>query len=309
VKTLLGFLFKRSKKTLNNSLQKSRFFDSSQKKLNSFQTPPRESRLNTQAVSVGQLRDEVNENLKAFQSCVKAIKETSLKLEELNKILKSGEISENVYMLIMKELSERLLVSFEEMLNLRRMLELSRTRAKLEWAKDKKELEEMVSMLKEDASLKRDLYAPLYRWENIISDINKALSSLTIEEELSLIEQYLSLTKEFLNREAQSEEVKRSKMLCKQRLKSISERWTSIRRDKIEQVMNLELKSSKLKEDIKEVEVMFAVGELDQRTYESKMSVLQGMVKNVEKKISDIQRYIDEMDMKIFRCLELLREK
>jgi len=297
VKKLLG-LFKRSKKPPNNSLQKGRFLDSSQMKLNSFQKPPRENQLLIQTVSVGELRDEVNENLKAFHTCVKAIKETSLKLKELNKLLKSGEISESVYMLIMEELSRNLSVSFEEMLNLRRMLELSRTRAKLEWAKDKKELEETIGVLKNNVSMERELYSPLHRWESIISDINKALSSLTIEEELSLIEQYLSVTKELFDREAQSEEIEKSRILCEQRLKALSE-----------EVMNLELKSSKLKEELKEIEVMFAVGELDQRAYESKISVLQGRVRNVEREISDLQRYIDEMDMKIFRCLELLREK
>jgi len=278
-------------------------------KLNSFQKPPRENQLLIQTVSVGELRDEVNENLKAFHTCVKAIKETSLKLKELNKLLKSGEISESVYMLIMEELSRNLSVSFEEMLNLRRMLELSRTRAKLEWAKDKKELEETIGVLKNNVSMERELYSPLHRWESIISDINKALSSLTIEEELSLIEQYLSVTKELFDREAQSEEIEKSRILCEQRLKALSEKWSTIRREKIEEVMNLELKSSKLKEELKEIEVMFAVGELDQRAYESKMSVLQGMVRNVEREISDLQRCIDEMDMKIFRCLELLREK
>jgi len=251
----------------------------------------------------------VNENLKAFNSCVKAIKETSLKLKELNKLLKSGEISESVYMLIMEELSRNLSASFEEMLNLRRRLELNRTRAKLEWAKDKKEMEESMGAIPE-ASLEREIYnTPLQRWESIISDINKALSSLTIEEEVSLIEQYLLVTKELSAREAQSEEIEKNKTLCEQHLKTLSEKWSAIRREKIEQVMNLELKASKLKEELKEVEVMFTVGELNQRTYESKVSVLQGMVKNVEKEISDIQRNIDEMDMKIFRCLELLRGK
>ena len=59
-------------------------------------------------VSIKHLENEVGNYLKDFQSSVKQIKETSLGLEELAKLLKSDEISENAYRLILNELGAHL---------------------------------------------------------------------------------------------------------------------------------------------------------------------------------------------------------
>jgi len=278
-------------------------------------TPEKKEPCPPRATSIKPIEDETNAELKAFQSAVKEVKETSLKLEELTKLFKSGEIPENAYKLVMSELGDHLSMLVEEIFKLRETLELDRARAKLEWAKEKIGLKEFeipeharVSAA-EEAYLKRQLYAPLYRWEDIISKINSALSSLTMDEEASIIEQYLSLVKERLSPKAGSEESKGGRTVCQHRLNSISEKWASLRRDKIEQVVNLELKASQIKEEVEEVEVRFAVGELDQTAYEYRMSILEGSLKKVEKGIYDIRHCIDGMDIKMFRCLALLREK
>ncbi len=311
---MLGFLFKRTKKSSNNLLPKVRVIDPFQRHLDGFQTPPQGKDVpSARTTSARQIEDEIDDELKAFQSYVKEVKETSLKLEALTKMLKSGEIPENAYKLIINELGNQLSASVEAIFKLREILELARARAKLEWAKEKIGLEEFEAperqvMLKQDAFLKKQIYSPLQKWEETISKIDSALSTLTMEEEASIIEQYLSLIKERFHPKVESEEVRRAKAVCEQRLSSISERWASTRRTKIEQIMNLDLKASRMREEIKEVEVRFSVGELDQSTYEYKMSILQGSLKNVEREISDIRNHIDEMDMKIFRCSELLRE-
>jgi len=310
---LLGFLFRRSRKTPNMLVQKSRVVHPSQRQLDGFQTFSQGKERASLVGSTTQTEDEVNEELKAFQSCVKSIKEISLKLEELAKMLKSGQIPENAHRLIIKELGDQISISVEEIFRLRELLELARVRAKLEWAKEKIEVKEFETpdhkrMLAGDAYLTRELYSPLYKWEEMTSKIDAALSSLTLEEEASIIEQYLSLIKERLSAKTGTEDIEMGKAACKERLSSISERWTSIRRDKIERAINLELKASQMKDDIKEVEVRFAVTELDQSAYEYKMSTLQGSLKNLEKEISEIRKSIDEMDMKIFRCSDLVRE-
>jgi len=91
-------------------------------------------------------------------------------------------------------------------------------------------------------------------------------------------------------------------------LKRISEKWASTRRDSVERVVNLGLKASQMKEEIKETELRHAVSELDQRSYEYTMSGLKASLDKVEREISEIRRSIDDMDTKIFRCEELLRE-
>ena len=72
--------------------------------------------------------------------------------------------------------------------------------------------------------------------------------------------------------------------------------------------MDLESKASQLKDEIKEVEVRFAVGEFSRSVYEWKMSELQGSLKKIEKEISEIRNYVNEIDLKIFKISELLKE-
>jgi hypothetical protein len=309
-------LFKRSRKSSKDTQQKGWGQDSSQKQLDSFHEAPQEKKSPpTWSASMIQLESEVTDELKAFESHVKEIKETSLKLEQLTKMLQSGEISENVHKLIMDELGNLLSKSVEEIFRLREMLELAKVKAKLEWTKEKIglkdfESEEYHSLLQYDGYVKghMDLLAPISTWESMISKIDAALSSLTIEEEASIIERHLSFVKEKFATETGSVEVQRVKALCQDRLNLISERWASVRRDKIEQAVNLELKASELKEDLKEAEARFSVGELDQRSFEYKVGALQASLKNVAKETSEIQSHIDDMDMRIFRCSELLRE-
>jgi len=268
---LLRFFKRLRRKSSSDLLQKNRAVNPFQRQLDAFQTPPQEEkkRLPVQEISIKELESEVNKYLKDFQSYIKRIKETSLRLDELTKLLKSGEISENAYRLIMNELGELLSLSVEDMFSLREVLEIARARAKLEWAKEKIGLMEnptLRELVERSAPSKQDLYPlSLQRWEDLISKIDDALSSLSIEEEASITERYLSLLKEKLSLKARREEVEKGISICQQRLSSISDRWASIRRNKIEQIMNLELKASQIRDEIKETEVRFSVGEYPPR--------------------------------------------
>jgi len=307
---LLEFLFKRSKKSSEASRQKR--IDMFQRTLNSSQTVPQEKQVLNRTLSFKEVEDDVNKKIKDFQRYVDSVKEASLKLEELTKMLKSGEITEETYKLLMRELGSQLSVSIEGIFKLREALELDRAKAKLEWAKEKirmdsLEIPENLNHMYEDDFSRR--YSPLYRWEEITSKIDKVLSSLTIAEEVSILEQYLSLIKDSLDGDASSEAgFKEGKELCERRLNLILEKWSSLRRSKMDELINLDLKASEIEERIKEIEVRFAVGEIDRSAYESNISVLQGSLKNLKKEISEIRSLIDSVDMKIFRCQELLRE-
>ncbi|MCW4021098.1 MAG: hypothetical protein NWF14_07730, partial [Candidatus Bathyarchaeota archaeon] len=126
--------------------------------------------------------------------------------------------------------------------------------------------------------------------------------------ETSIIERYLSLIKRKISAGVSSPQIEKSKEVCEQRLKRISEKWASTRRDSVERLVNLGLKASQTKEDIMETEVRHAVGELDQRLYEYTVSGLKASLDKVEREISEIRRAIDDMDTKMFRCEELLRD-
>jgi len=288
--------------------------DSSQIQRDGFRThSQKKSQPSPNVISTGLVEDEIFEFIDTFQSRFKNVKETSLKLDEARRMLKSGEIAEDTCRLVMDELGEQLSATIEEMYRLRETLELARARAKLEWAKEETELKdgltlERQDMLKRDVYLRRKLYAPLHRWEEVISKIDAALASLTIEEEASIIQQCLSLMREKLHPQTPGEESERRRRLYQQRLEVVSDKWASIRSNKIEQVFNLEQSASQITQEMKEVETRFAVGELNQDVFEYKIGALRGSLKRLEKEILDTQSYLNEMDNRIFRCSELLRE-
>jgi len=300
MRSLINFLFRR-----NTKGRRRREDSYKQRHLEDFQSYTQEKQQSPSwSSSTKQIESEVDDQLKIFQLHVKEVKETSLRLEELSKMLKSGEITENIYKLLLEELSSNLSLSIKQIFEAREALEVLKAKAKIEWAKEKIG----IGQLKEDQSedlYYREIYLPRYRWQEIIDRIDKALSTLTFEEELSLIERYLSIIRE---KPSPSKEIERAKMICQQRLSIISDKWASIRRDNVRRIMDLELQASQIRDDIKEVEVRFAVGEIDRKIYESRISALQSSLKKIEKEVLEIRNYIDNIDLKIFRSSELLRE-
>lgn len=279
-----------------------------QRSLEDFQ-PAQEKQSSEWLSSIKVIENEVNNQIRSFQHYIREIKDSSIRFEELTKMFRLGEISENIYRVLLEELSNDLSPSIEEIFRIRENLELLKARAKIEWAKEKVsisgfEMKEARKISGENV-YSREIYSPVNRWQEIISKIDSALLSLTFEEELSIIERYLLITRE-KNISERSKNFEEAKRICQQRLNILSEKWSAVRRDKINQIMDLELKASQLRDEIKEIEVRFAVGEISKNTYESKVSVLQGSLRKMEKEISEIRGYIDEIDLKIFRISELL---
>ncbi len=151
--------------------------------------------------------------------------------------------------------------------------------------------------------------AGFQRWEYLISKIDSTLSTLPIEDETGIIEQYLSMIKEKITIGPKTAEMDKAFSLCRQRLGSISDRWAALRRSKIEKIMNLELEASRVKDEIKELEVRYSVGEIFQQLYEVKISSLQTNLKKVEYEVTESRSSMDDMDMKIFRCSECVEGK
>ncbi|MCW4027295.1 MAG: hypothetical protein NWE76_07430, partial [Candidatus Bathyarchaeota archaeon] len=139
VEGLLRFLRRRRRRPSAVSPQRGRAADSFQRQLDVFQPPPSEeqSRPLSQASSFREIDEEANQYLVDFESYVNQIRETSLRLEELAKLLKSGDISESAYNFIMDELGGQLSASVMKVFELREVLELAKAKAKLEWAKEK----------------------------------------------------------------------------------------------------------------------------------------------------------------------------
>ena len=280
------------------------------------------------------LEDEINDDTALFQRYVKQIEEASMRLEEVTKLLKNGEIPQNAYEIIAGDLSKQLSMSVETLFDLRENLELIRSKAMIEKAKSKETQNKALTTQKspptpvaEDLRFVRGyrdivesqlwtetgpgqrVYSPsLGKWEELILKIDLALSSLPTDKELRIIEQYSLFAKESSTFAANSEQTEKSISVCKQRLATVSEKWVSIRRGKIEQMVNLEADAASVRDQIKELETRFSVGEISQPKYEYENNKLQNNLKKLEKEISEIRSLLDDMDMVIFRSTELLRD-
>ena len=300
---MLQFLFKSKKRSSRN-----RVSDPFQKQLEFHVTSQKKRRFPSEAFSFKQMEDTVKEDLEIFQTHMKEVREASLELEELENMLRSGEITKNTYDVIRAELGERMASSLEEIFKLKESLELAKAKAKLEWMKKKAEMRS-AGIMEEHVHTEQYGYSPASRWEKLISSIDEALSSLTMDEEISFLEQYLSMTKEGNPSKERLEAIERARELCRKRLESIRENWNSTRREKIEKMIRLEHEASQLKEQIRETEVRFAIGYYDENAFEARMSDLKATLQRVEREISKIREYVDEMDRKVFRCSELLEKK
>jgi len=279
------------------------------------------------------LEDEINDNINLFQRYTKQIEETSIRLEEVTKLIKNGEIPQSAYDFIAEDLSKQLSTSVEDLFVLRENLELIRAKATIEKSKNKeainkesKAVKTIVAPKGEDLRYVRGysdviesnywaetgagqtVYSPsLGKWEGLISKIDSALSSLTMDKELSIIEQYLSFFNQNPTLITNHEQAEKAVSICKQRLTTVSEKWVSTRRSRIERIINLEADVTSLKDQIKELNVRYSIGELTQAVFELENSKLQNKLAKLETELSGIRSHIDGMDRIIFRSTELLR--
>jgi hypothetical protein len=279
------------------------------------------------------LEDEINDNITLFQRYTKQIEETSIRLEEVTKLIKNGEIPQIAYDFIAEDLSKQLSTSVEDLFVLRENLELIRAKATIEKSKNKeainkesKAVKTIVAPKGEDLRYVRGysdviesnywaetgagqtVYSPsLGKWEGLISKIDSALSSLTMDKELSIIEQYLSFFNQNPTLITNHEQAEKAVSICKQRLTTVSEKWVSTRRSRIERIINLEADVTSLKDQIKELDVRYSIGELTQAVFELENSKLQNKLAKLETELLGIRSHIDEMDRIIFRSTELLR--
>lgn len=282
--------------------------DRAQKRLEDFKSAHNEKQVPAWLSSIGKIENEVNEKIKIFNSNIKSIKAFSLRLEELVKMLNSGEISQSIYDLLLEELSNDLSLLIEETFLLRESLEVLKARAKIEWVKERIGLGYSEKEPAQTDWIRAQAYSPVYRWKEIVDKIDNALSSLTFEEETSLIERYLSTIKRWGMPTSKLKNFEEIKKILQQRLTLLMEKWSSIRKDKIGKIMDLEMKASQLKDEIREVEVRYAVGEIEKNNCDMMLSKLHGSLRRIEKELSETRSYVDDIDLKIFRIMEMLRE-
>jgi len=280
-------------------------------------------------VSASRVKDDVDSCLEDFQNCMKRVGDATLRLEELAKLFKSGEITQASYELLLSDLGERLFLSVQEAFRLRESLELARARAKMEGAKmtasfparsheteatDLKYVRGFRDVVESDywseaGSGKTVSPLGLQQWEGLVSKIDSVLSSLSVEKEAAIIHQYLALLKGEPSTGAAHPESKEALAMFQKRLLSVSDKWTSMKRSKVERIMDLRLQASEMEDRIKEVEARFSVGELSQTTFEYELNSLKGSLKKLKDEISDIRSQIDDVDTKIFRASDLLEER
>lgn len=278
--------------------------------------------------SASRFENEVDSLVRDFQRCIREVDDATLRLEELRKLSVSGEISQASHELIMNNLGEQLSLGVQEAFRLRESLELARARAKLELAKNsagrsQRSGEAQTADLRYVRGFKDVVESEywseagsghmanslnLQHWEGLVAKIESALSSLGVEKEAAITQQYLAVLTEGPRTGTAYQASEGALTMFQKRLRSVSERWVSIRHAKVERILDLELQASQIENQIKEVEARFSVGELSEPVFEHEVNGLKGNLMKLKREISEIRSEIDETDMKIFRASELLEE-
>ena len=118
---------------------------------------------------------------------------------------------------------KRIAFSLEDILKLRESLEPARARAKLELAKEKAEMGSAGILEERTLRTSEKLYVSysLQKWKKLISSIDEALSSLTIDKGISFLERYLPMTEEGNPSKERLKAIERARELCRKCLESI----------------------------------------------------------------------------------------
>lgn len=265
-----------------------------------------------------ELLQDVKKRVSELKSCVEQMKQLSAKMEELSRLQRSGEVHQSLYEPIRSEVNSRLMASFKSFLQLRDDLEVDRVKMKLEWARLKlglREVEESMRRLGVEPThysfeLRHEGHGDIVALESCMKDVEEALGLLSFESELSLYEHLASLFGEGAQLQpSQREELEKIRDGYLRHLDSILRKWAQMRQDKVRELESLQAKASRIDEEAREVEARFMVRELEESEYEGRMSRLRGVLKEVKENIHRLRSYIDDVDVRMFRCMELVRGK
>ncbi|MCD6444145.1 hypothetical protein CW710_00890 [Candidatus Bathyarchaeota archaeon] len=235
--------------------------------------------------NVADLLDRVSTVLRQFNEVSDSLKEMRIKLEKLDQLILSGEVSSQTADSLRREYISQLIELLNRYFELRASLEDLRLRCIVELERAKVE----TGGISGSSGLAS-------RIEESIFMIDDALESLDMDSRLFIASQYAQYLR---NAKADRDVLKERKTMYRRFIDSIIESWLMEKVDLESEITELEKNANSIREKLKELWVRFMVGEYDRSEYDSRRIGLEEELSSLDRKIAELRNKVESVDSKI----------
>jgi len=237
---------------------------------------------------------EQTELLNQFRKCVDEIEEMIGRLQDLARLVRSGEISKETAEPLKDEYMRGLLGHAERFFTLEDGIEGERAKIKLELERGRRDMDKFGG----DYNTER-----VRNLEAKIEEIENAFKSVNLQVELMTVKYYLMfLSSAKLRGEMTAGEFDKQRDVYRRFLDSVAERWAYQKNELGKQTSGLEPEQESISSQLRELHVRYSVGEIPQADYNSKKAKLGERLQNIEASIEKVRRYIDGVDSRVIEC-------
>jgi hypothetical protein len=248
-------------------------------------------------MSVKELYDEKlydEGTLNEFGKCVQEIEETMGRLQDLARLVRSGEISKETAEPMKSDYMQRLFGHAERFFKLEDALEGERARIRIELEKYKRETDRYGGGERADQ---------VSKLERRLGSIDDVFRSVNLQVELMTARYYIMFLNSAMQKgEMKKEDFDRQRELSKHFLDSVAERWTYQKKELTSSISGLEPERDEINAELDELRVRYLVGEISQSDYNSRRSKLEDRLKSIDGNIERFTKYIDAVDTRVFEC-------
>jgi hypothetical protein len=235
--------------------------------------------------------------LNQFRKCVVEIEEMIGRLQDLARLVRSGEISKETAEPLKEDNMRSLLGHAERFFTLEDGIESERAKVKLELERSRRDMEKFGG----DANTER-----VRILEAKIEEIDNAFKSVNLQVELMTVKYYLMFLSSAKSRgEMTAAEFDKQRDVYRRFLDSVAERWAYQKNELGKHVSGLEPEQESMSSQLKELWVRHTVGEISPPDYNARKAQLEERLQSIEASIEKVRKYIDAVDSRVFECLLL----
>ncbi|MEM2240242.1 MAG: hypothetical protein QXR44_05835 [Thermoproteota archaeon] len=214
-----------------------------------------------------------------------------IKLEKLNQLISSGQVSSQTAESIRKDYISQLIGLLDKFFKLRSELEDLRVRCIVEMER---------ARVNASATGSSEIVS---RLEELTIRIDDALESLDMDARLFIASQYIQHLK---SPDVDQSTLKEKKLAYRRFVDSIIESWLVDKADLESELSDLERDANNLREQLKELWVRFMVGEYDRGEYDAKRVRLEEELSSMNSRITELRSRLDAIDERIIELTSVI---
>ncbi|MEM1570453.1 MAG: hypothetical protein QXU47_03205 [Candidatus Bathyarchaeia archaeon] len=233
----------------------------------------------------------VSTTIREFNETSNMLRDMRIKLEKLNQLISSGQVSSQTAESIRKDYISQLIGLLDKFFKLRSELEDLRVRCIVEMER---------ARVNASATGSSEIVS---RLEELTIRIDDALESLDMDARLFIASQYIQHLK---SPDVDQSTLKEKKLAYRRFVDSIIESWLVDKADLESELSDLERDANNLREQLKELWVRFMVGEYDRGEYDAKRVRLEEELSSMNSRITELRSRLDAIDERIIELTSVI---